>query len=216
MKNLLFALLMICSGITYAQENKGTFEIHGEIEGVDHDKIQLIIPGRRPFKAKVKEGRFYITGEIDHTASVNFRYKELISSSFYLDNSTIRLKLRLLRFEESGQKQLGFTKETYTPIYGIVEMQGNEVQNAYNEYLGFKRKNKEKPNFDGLLFDYLKDKIDNQPGNYLYFDILNNLAFENKYLTPNQILKLAEGLDLSYIDLETKKRFVEIIQQNRR
>ena len=219
MKRFFLILVLISIATVYSQENKGLFEIYGKIEGVKRGKIKLGIIGDKPVNAKVKDGKFYMKGKIKHTSRANFMYKNIPSSSFYLDNSTIHLRLRIMEQEEYNGTIItdkDTIKVPYRPVYVPEYMQGNAVEDEYQNYLMFSREHNEAPNFNRLVFDYLEEKIKERPDNYLYFDILFSLALSNNSLTPNQILKLAVGLDLSYIDFDTKKRFVEVLQNNRK
>lgn len=218
MKNWLLLLVFILSGTLLSQENQGAYEIYGEIEGVDRGKISLVIlnlNGDSPKKARIKDGKFHFKGEINHTIRVAFWFNDIPSTPFFLDNSTISLQLKILDKEEYNKDRKEKGKLPYRPIYLVENIQGSDVQDAYINYLQFVAEHNEKSDYQRLLFNYFQEKIESSPDNYLYFELLYRLARSNKTLTPNQILKLTEGMNLSYIDIETKKKFVEVIQRNR-
>lgn len=92
MKKVLILLSFLFSICIYAQENKGAFEIHGEIEGVEKGKIRLMYDDLT-LKSIVKKGKFKFKGSINHEYKAYLIFDNKRSVPFYIENIIIAVRL---------------------------------------------------------------------------------------------------------------------------
>ncbi|MGI8600488.1 MAG: thioredoxin-like domain-containing protein [Chitinophagaceae bacterium] len=133
MKSLLFFVFLLFTIITTAQKKESHFVLLGEIVGQKEGWINLSYIDSEGTNVKdstqIKNGKFKISGKIDHPTRVYLNSNlhadnEDNATSFFLEPSTINIKLEANRFKErvvSGSKTEKETGVLSTKIKNITD-----------------------------------------------------------------------------------------------
>jgi hypothetical protein len=157
MKIKSLVLVFFLFGMIFSQENNGVFEIYGEIEGAKNGKIKLLYNGLT-LKSKVKNAKFSFTGKIDHEYEAYFIFDGISSVPFYIEDTTIDLSLLMSYLHR---------KDGDEPIWRLIPDSVTYTDSLSRDYNKFIGKNSKKPEYDQLLFNYLKENINKNPENFL-------------------------------------------------
>lgn len=198
-------LLFIFSAI-YAQEG---FEINGQIEGAKRGKIELKLLGfKESMFSKLNDGKFNIKGKLKRPTKIVLIYKDIKSVPFYIENSKISITFFKDQIQVSGSNHK--RKKTFF-IYKIRNIEGSLTESLYRDYKTFKKKNIDKDTYKYMVYNYLNDKIDKYPNNYLFVEIINQLCRRQQYLTYSQLLSLLNKMDLTNLDRIAKSNLIDNI-----
>ena len=217
MKNWLLFILLLAFGTLSSQENNNRFEIHGEIEGEKRGKVLLKFQGFKQYlKTKLEDGKFVIKGELKRPTRVMLTYKNTNSIPFYIENSVINItfyKDNLLNVYDSLKLKKEPHKYSKKNEYNIRSIEGSLSEELYRDYIQFKKDNIHKPAYKHLLFNYLTEKLDKYPDNYVYVGIINQLCKRQEHLTYAQLVHLLNKLDLSQLDQYMRSSLLRNIEK---
>jgi len=217
MKFKLLLLVFFLCGTLLSQENKGAFEIYGEIEGAKRGKVTLKFQGFDQYlKTKLEDGKFVIKGELKRPTRAILRYKNTNSVPFYIENSKIHIsffKDNVLNIYDSLKLEKASHRYSERNEYNIRTIEGSLSENLYRDYIQFKRDNIFKPAYKHLLFNYLIEKLDQNPNNYVYVGIINQLCRRQEHLTYPQLVHLLNKLDLSQLDKYMRSSLLRNIEK---
>jgi len=217
MKTWLIAISLFCLGSMFSQHNKGTFEIHGEIEGEKKGKVLLKFQGFNQYlKTKLEDGKFVIKGELKRPTRVMLTHKNTNSIPFFIENSVINVtfyKDNLVNIHDSLKLLKEPHKYSKKFEYDIRSIEGSLSEDLYRDYIQFKKDNIHKPVYKHLLFNYLTEKLDKYPDNYVYVGIINQLCRRQEHLTYAQLVHLLNKLDLSQLDQAMRSSLLRNIEK---
>jgi thiol-disulfide isomerase/thioredoxin len=142
-KLFLFIVYLFFSTISTAQKKEGQFILHGEVIGQEEGLIYLSYINSEGNNVKdstqIKKGKFTFTGKLDHPTRVylnsNFNLiNEDNATRFFLETSSINIKLEVYRFKErivSGSKTEKEAEELSSKIKNITDTGEIRVQRTF-------------------------------------------------------------------------------------
>jgi len=206
MKFLVYCFLTIYNiNVLSAQQHANpNFTIKGSIEGVEKGRIFLNY-GRERLKCKIEDGKFTFSGVTDSTYHARFKYRRFISGRFYLDSSTMDIKV--VKSDELIEGR------DYSQGLYIEEIQGSLTNDLKLDYERFLLENFGSQRFNYLLYNYLNQKISQHPKIKFYYDLIYHLSSRQKHLNYKQFLDLAYKLDTRHL-VPLQKQFLLRSLQN--
>jgi thiol-disulfide isomerase/thioredoxin len=194
---IIFLLLIVFS---CSKSNKATtFELNGTIKGEAPDYIYLNY-GKQRDSAIVKNNRFLFKGNISNPIEASFTIppaSAMVQDWFYLENSNINIRI-ILESKKIKEHKINFiTIDTIT---------GTRTSIIRSEFEKFEKSNKNKSNWNSLLFKKIDEIIEQNPSNNYSGFLLNNAVGK---LNKKQIQVLFKKIDTSALttnNLESLKR----------
>ncbi|WP_425075854.1 thioredoxin-like domain-containing protein [Psychroserpens sp. S379A] len=174
------------------------FSLSGTINGAYNDYIFLGY-GKHKDSAKVIDGKFKFTGELDLPTQQGWlNLRPGANSLFvYLESSTIEL---VMDYRQEVD-EYGYNMN----ILDLKDIKGSKTAIIQEKYQNFWRKNEEKDNFDELLNEELIRLFKEHPKHSFSGKILGELASYNRVLKVDELEHLYTLLDTTYqnkFDLE--------------
>ncbi|XOV93053.1 MAG: redoxin family protein [Bacteroidota bacterium] len=213
MKNLRLLFLLSLIFIGCQQEKQEGYILEGFIEGEPYnDYIFLGLHDGYRDSVKVENNRFYFSGkqlDMPRSAWLNLRPRANIQF-VYIENGHIKI--------EATYKQEKSDNNITSNILEIIEIEGSETAKLQEECIAFVKGNREKENYNNLLFAQLKGLFTKYPQQPYWGDLLRIYSASEPTLSYDQLMELIQLVDTAYIEshnlnfiskgLITKKNYI--------
>jgi len=192
-------LIFVFSTSLFSQDS---FELNIEVKDQKRGKVELKLLGfDESLWAKLDNGKVKISGKLLRPTRVVLIHKGVRSIPFYIENSKINVSLVK---QHTNPKKPCNRKSDECFIYNISKIEGSLAEELFKNYKKFEAKNRNKPSFKYIVFEYLKEKIVQfQNHGIVYVDIINQLCRRQEFLNYSQLVTLLPKLDLTTLDKKT-------------